>query len=233
MTPRTSQVSINGGSAPSRSNRLLMAAVTALLIGSALVTSSGASAQSAQSSLAQAATPTATASATCAAPAAATPAATMAATALATEAAPAATADAAMAATMTATEAAQSSFTKINLNTATAEQLNTIPGFTPRWVREFQEYRPYASILVFRKELGKYTDATQIAEWEKYVYVPVQVDNSDAATLMQIPCVDEALAKALIAGRPYKTNDAFLAALSKSLTPDQVALAKNYLEAQQ
>jgi DNA uptake protein ComE-like DNA-binding protein len=197
---------------------MLTGALTALLIGAMFVSSSGASAQVATPP----ATMAATTAATCASPvvAAGTPAATMAATMTATTIA-----------TMAATQAAeaQATFAKFNLNTATQEQLMTIPGFNSRWVREFMEYRPYVSILQFRKELGKYTDAAQITEWEKYVYVPVQVNDSDKATLMQIPCVTDAIAASLVDGRPYKTNDDFLAALAKSLTADQVAAAKNYL----
>src|SRR4051794_16592347 len=37
---------------------------------------------------------------------------------------------------------------KLNLNTLTGDELlATIPGFSNRMVREFQEYRPYVSIL--------------------------------------------------------------------------------------
>ena len=46
--------------------------------------------------------------------------------------------------------------TKLNLNTATREQFLTIPGVGDRMVREFEEYRPYASIQQFRREIGKY-----------------------------------------------------------------------------
>ncbi len=52
------------------------------------------------------------------------------------------------------------------------ELLATIPNFGDRMVREFGEYRPYVSIQQFRKEIGKYVDAAQVAEYEKYVYVP-------------------------------------------------------------
>jgi DNA uptake protein ComE-like DNA-binding protein len=47
-------------------------------------------------------------------------------------------------------------FIPINLNTATDEVFMTIPGFTPRWLREFKEYRPWTSQAQFEKEIGKY-----------------------------------------------------------------------------
>ena len=106
---------------------------------------------------------------------------------------------------------------KLNLNAVTEEQLlSTIPGFSNRMVREFMEYRPYVSIQQFRKEIGKYVSAEQVAAYEGYVYVPVNVNEADAATLQQIPGVDATLAEALIAGRPYASNQAFLDKLASS-----------------
>jgi DNA uptake protein ComE-like DNA-binding protein len=120
--------------------------------------------------------------------------------------------------------------TKLNLNELTEAQLMaTIPGFSSRMVREFLEYRPYASIQQFRQQIGKYVDATQVAEYEKYVYVPVDPNNSDAQTLMQLPGVDATVAAALANGRPYASNDAFLQALHASVSADQLAQEKCYL----
>ncbi|GEM_PF-1012623 len=132
-------------------------------------------------------------------------------------------------ATMTATSAVQK-FTLLNLNTVTSEQILSIPGIANSMTREFAEYRPRVSIVQFRKEIGKYLDAATIAGYEKYVYVPVQVDASDAETLKQIPGVTDQIAANLIAGRPYKTNDAFLTKLGTLLNADQVSLAWYYLE---
>ncbi|MBX3086225.1 MAG: hypothetical protein KF716_31605 [Anaerolineae bacterium] len=141
-------------------------------------------------------------------------------------------AEATPAATAEATEAAAvQSFTLFNLNSVSADELLTIPDFNNRMVREFMEYRPYISISQFRKEIGKYVGADQVAAWEKYVYVPIQIDSSDAETLKQIPGVTDDIAASLIAARPFNTNEAFLTKLATSLTADQVEYAKNYLEA--
>jgi protocatechuate 3,4-dioxygenase beta subunit len=123
------------------------------------------------------------------------------------------------------------SFTLINLNTATADELLTIPNMSNRMVREFEEYRPYVSITQFRREIGKYVDDAQIAAYEQYVYVPIQINDSDAETLKQIPGVDDTIAAALIAARPFASNQAFLTALGSILSPDEVALAAYYLVA--
>lgn len=118
---------------------------------------------------------------------------------------------------------------KLNLNTASGEQFQTIPNVGNRMVREFNEYRPYSSILQFRKEIGKYVDAAQVAAYEQYLFVPIDPNQSDEATLQQIPGVDAALSGALIAGRPYASNAAFLEKLAESLSGEQVALAESYL----
>jgi DNA uptake protein ComE-like DNA-binding protein len=119
---------------------------------------------------------------------------------------------------------------KLNLNDTTEEALMaTIPNFSSRMVREFFEYRPYASIQQFRREIGKYVDDAQVAEYEKYVYVPVDPNNSDAATLMQLPGVDETVAAALIQARPYASTDAFLQSLAQQVSEQQLAEANCYL----
>ncbi|MEA2574994.1 MAG: hypothetical protein QOH93_2292 [Chloroflexia bacterium] len=123
---------------------------------------------------------------------------------------------------------------KLNLNDLTEDQLmTTIPGFSSRMVREFLEYRPYASIQQFRKEIGKYIDEATVATYEQYVYVPVDPNSSDAQTLMQLPGVDEATAGELVSGRPYASSEAFLAALGGKVDAQQLAAASCYLAANQ
>jgi DNA uptake protein ComE-like DNA-binding protein len=122
---------------------------------------------------------------------------------------------------------------KLNLNEASGDDyLQAIPGFSSRMVREFLEYRPYVSILQFRQEIGKYVGEEQVAEWEKYVYVPVAVDSADAATLMQIPGMDGTTAQALMAARPFGSNAAFLAKLAELAPAVDQAVAQGYLAAQ-
>src|SRR5215217_4026710 len=83
--------------------------------------------------------------------------------------------------------------TKVNLNTASNDEfLAAIPGLGNRMVREFAEYRPYISIRQFRQEIGKYVDEAQVAEYEKYVFVPIAINDADAETLQQIPGLDAA-----------------------------------------
>ena len=64
-------------------------------------------------------------------------------------------------------------FVPINLNTATDEEILLIPMMGPRMLREFKEYRPYAALAQFHREIGKYVDAAELARLEQYVYVPL------------------------------------------------------------
>jgi DNA uptake protein ComE-like DNA-binding protein len=120
--------------------------------------------------------------------------------------------------------------TKLNLNTATGDDyLKNIPGFGRNMVREFLEYRPYSSILQFRKEIGKYVDQKQVAEYEKYVFVPIDINKADAATLQQIPGLDANEAADMITARPYANVDAFNARLSAKVNTQEMAIAQTYL----
>jgi DNA uptake protein ComE-like DNA-binding protein len=132
----------------------------------------------------------------------------------------------------TSPQAVVASTTKMNLNTATAEQIKSAPNTGNRMVREFTEYRPYSSIVQFRKEIGKYVDAAQVAEYEKYFYVPVSPNNADAATLQQLPGVDAAIADKLIAARPYADKAAFLKTLGELTSAPNATAADGYVEAQ-
>jgi len=67
---------------------------------------------------------------------------------------------------------AQYGFIPINLNAATDEDILSIPGVGPRMLREFKEYRPWKTIEQFRKEIGKYVGAKEVARLERYVAIP-------------------------------------------------------------
>jgi DNA uptake protein ComE-like DNA-binding protein len=59
----------------------------------------------------------------------------------------------------------------IDLNTASREEILLIPGVGPRMQHEFEEYRPYRSIEQFRREIGKYVPAQEVARLERYVTI--------------------------------------------------------------
>jgi DNA uptake protein ComE-like DNA-binding protein len=120
--------------------------------------------------------------------------------------------------------------TKVNLNTASGDDfMAAVPGLGNRMVREFMEYRPYISIQQFRQEIGKYVDDAQVAEYEKYVYVPIALNESDSETLQQIPGLTADEAAALMSARPFASTDDFLTKLSEYISADELEIAKTYL----
>jgi len=152
-----------------------------------------------------------------------TTAATEAATEASTEAAT--TAPAATEAATTDPAPAAATVKKINLNTATDDEILSVPNTGQRMLREFKEYRPYTTILQFRKELGKYVDDATVSAFEQYVYVPIDSNNADEATLMQTG-IDQAAAQAIIAARPFADKAAFMAKLGEYLKGDQLTAAE-------
>ena len=66
-------------------------------------------------------------------------------------------------------------FVPIDLNTATRDEINLVPGMTDRMAHEFEEYRPYAEMSDFDREIGKYVDEAEVARFRQYVTI------SDAA----------------------------------------------------
>ncbi len=62
-------------------------------------------------------------------------------------------------------------FVPMGLNNAGADALGTIPGMSGRMVHEFEEYRPYTSLEQFRREIGKYVDAAEVARLERYIFI--------------------------------------------------------------
>ena len=119
---------------------------------------------------------------------------------------------------------------KLNVNTASgAELMSTIPNFSNRMVHEFEEYRPYRSIQVFRREIGKYVAPAVVAEYEKHIFVPIDINQADVPTLMQISGLDQSEAESLIAGRPYASPEAFLTKLSDRVSATELETARRYL----
>ncbi len=63
----------------------------------------------------------------------------------------------------------ESLFVPVNLNTASEADIKLIPGMTPKMEHEFMEYRPYADMDEFDREIGKYVDEEEVARFRNYV----------------------------------------------------------------
>ena len=62
-------------------------------------------------------------------------------------------------------------YVAIDLNSATDEAIGTIPGAGNRVLREFKEYRPYASMAQFNREMEKYWDEGEVSRLARYVRI--------------------------------------------------------------
>ena len=81
----------------------------------------------------------------------------------------------------------------------------------------------------FRKEIGKYVDENKGAEYDRFIFIPIDENQSDAATLQQIPGLDATEAQQVIAARPYAARDVFLTRLGEYVTAGSLASARTYL----
>ncbi len=118
---------------------------------------------------------------------------------------------------------------KLDLNTTSMEEFMTIPGVGDRMAHEFDEYRPYSSIVEFRREMAKYVDAETIAMYEDHVYVPIDINESDAETVAQILGLDLAGAEQLLAARPYDSHADFIAKVTEVAGGVSSQFARLYL----
>ncbi|TYP93685.1 hypothetical protein LX73_1394 [Fodinibius salinus] len=119
---------------------------------------------------------------------------------------------------------------KLNINTASGEAFQNIPNVGDNMEHEFEEYRPYVSIQQFRKEIAKYVDSSQVAAYEQYIFVPIHRNDSDAATVMQIPGLDKSETEELLAKRPFDSNQSFLDSLSSYVDEEELTTAESYLK---
>ena len=66
---------------------------------------------------------------------------------------------------------AQYVYVRIDLNTASDEASLSIQGVGNRMRHEFDEYRPYAAMAQFRREIGKYVDDDELERLARYVEI--------------------------------------------------------------
>ena len=83
--------------------------------------------------------------------------------------------------------ALQQLFLPMNLNTTEEADFQYVPEVGKKIAHEFEEYRPYTSIEQFRREIGKYVDEAQVSRFEKYVFVPKNLNTASKKELLTIP----------------------------------------------
>lgn len=120
-------------------------------------------------------------------------------------------------------------FRQLDLNTAPRDEIMLIPGMTARMAHEFEEYRPYTSLVQFRREIGKYVDAAEVARLEQYVFVPLKLNTASAEDLLTIPGMTNRMVHEFEEYRPYTGLEQFRREIGKYVDQKEVARLESYV----
>jgi DNA uptake protein ComE-like DNA-binding protein len=120
-------------------------------------------------------------------------------------------------------------FLHINLNKATKEEMKLIPGLGERMIHEFEEYRPYKTLSQFRREIGKYVDAKELARLEQYVFVPVNLNTASDEDIMSIPGMGAKMLHEFAEYRPYRSMEQFRREIGKYVSQKELARLESYV----
>ncbi len=120
-------------------------------------------------------------------------------------------------------------FLPINLNTASEAEIMLIPGMSGRMAHEFEEYRPYTSLEQFRREIGKYVDADEVARFEQYIFIPINLNSASSADFATIPGMSRRMVHEFEEYRPYKDLDQFRREIGKYVDEGEVARLERYV----
>ncbi|MEM9325680.1 MAG: helix-hairpin-helix domain-containing protein, partial [Bacteroidota bacterium] len=114
-------------------------------------------------------------------------------------------------------------FVPFNLNTTPEEDFKMIPGVGDRMAHEFEEYRPYQNLAQFRREIGKYVDEKEVARFEQYVFVPVELNSASEEDILALPGVGERMAHEFEEYRPYESMEQFRREIGKYVDDQELA----------
>jgi DNA uptake protein ComE-like DNA-binding protein len=120
-------------------------------------------------------------------------------------------------------------FIHVNLNTASRDEIMLIPGVGNRMLREFLEYRPYAALAVFHREIDKYVDDAELARLEQYVFVPLDLNKASDADLLTIPGLGNRMLREFKEYRPYDGIERFRREIGKYVSKEEVARLERYV----
>jgi DNA uptake protein ComE-like DNA-binding protein len=118
----------------------------------------------------------------------------------------------------------------LDLNSATREEIALVPGMGPRMIREFLEYRPYASMAVFRREMGKYVNAEEVARLEQYTFVPMNPTTASDDDLNTIPGFGPRMLREFKEYRPWTGAAHFQKEIGKYVNAKEVARLERFLK---
>ncbi len=120
-------------------------------------------------------------------------------------------------------------FVNINLNAATAAEVMLVPGAGKRMAHEFEEYRPWKSYAQFKKAIGKYVDAKEVARLAQYTFIPLNINTATAEAFMTIPGAGKRFAHEFEEYRPWKTQAQFEKEIGKYTNAKEVKRFWRYM----
>lgn len=120
-------------------------------------------------------------------------------------------------------------FVPFNLNTTEEKDFKMIPGVGDKMAHEFEEYRPYTSILQFKREIGKYVDEQEVARYLNYVFVPVELNTSSEDDIKALPGIGKKMTHEFLEYRPYKNLAQFRKEIGKYVDDKELSRLERFV----
>lgn len=125
-------------------------------------------------------------------------------------------------------------FIHVNLNLSPRAEILLIPGAGPRAAREFDEYKPYdGGYLQFRREMGKYWNAEEVARLEQYTFIPIDLNTAPDSAILSIPGAGPRVLREFKEYRPYPSIEKFRREMGKYWNEREVARLERYVTIRQ
>ena len=121
-------------------------------------------------------------------------------------------------------------FLPLNLNDTSRDEILLVPGVGNRMAHEFDEYKPYAHLAEFRREIGKYVDDDEVARLEQFVFVPIDLNTARDEDILSIPNLGNRMLREFKEYRPYSRIEQFRREIGKYVDDDEVARLERYVE---
>ena len=120
-------------------------------------------------------------------------------------------------------------FVPFNLNTTDEKDFKMIPVVGDKMAHEFEEYRPYTSILQFKREIGKYVDEEEVAHYLDYVFVPVELNISSEDDIKALPGIGKKMTHEFLEYRPYKNLAQFRKEIGKYVDDKELSRLERFV----
>ena len=120
-------------------------------------------------------------------------------------------------------------FLPINLNSASEDEVRLVPGISQKMAYEFDDYKPYSTLEQFRREIGKYVDDDEVARFEQYVFVPMDLNSASSDDFSTIPGMTKRMVYEFEEYRPYTSMEQFRREIGKYVDQNEVARLERYV----